>query len=1323
MAAEFHHLIVTAPNEKIAKVYEQMVDDLKATSCKAYLRNTLVYCVADPIGVRVGSGGGTLNALDHVDKIIGRNKLVTDKIVIIHSGGDSRRAPLQSVCGKAWASINTAGQVSSPMALLVHELSLFCSNLPTGGAVVIASSDVLLDIASNSAEVVFPSDAISVVGVKEIPEVAKNHGVLVSTHDGGESGIAQHYLQKPSIKTMREMGAVRDSLVYIDTGVVVATGRAFTALVALLDNPATACCTTRVIMNSSHMHALRIELYSDMLFACRLAAGACTFDDYCFKLGAPRSAALEAIWTTLHETPLHLIAVPTGQFCHLGTSAESLEMLCCCGEEGRLGDRESGNSSSATSKLRLFSRKYGLQHNVASRSIGDTSRHRHVVTVNTLLLSYKEDEAHRASSRDGKEDRATSLVEHSILTNSFRIGQRCIVSNIGSSLGNGLIVADEVMMQQVCASRQTGCSPGDDPQNHTSHTSPAFWNGISVLLVIGIDDNVKLSYTDPAATICGGSWEALFAAVGLGPDDIWPSHLQAEDKTLWNAQLYCEFDSAAEISAVTRVALTWLQALGSKHLFASSRTPSIATALGHPQTLVDSAVSEWRTRRRVSISELLQDDIGDAAAIFLWRRILRVALEDGGDYGQLSMLSAQAQHGREHDTGDVVSSVFFPLCQIALEELTPRPAEGGVARFMPQISPGGDLMHDSADSDSIINLHPTRAPDFCLHSKSQRAAKFLLLWCIALCNGPLVWPETETSSNCDSAALLEVFLDCWVKVTSASADAAWLCVRYLKLAAGAQGIVWTLPALLRHVPSLPPTHHPRAMFLAAFLLRNCENGNGSPRCADGTALSAGMEAGLDLPPANIGTQIVDIGHRAAELVLQRVTVEPVGANQLEDMAQRIVNLHVQSSLASLPDMTINSDAPINPPQAHEKNYANYVLVTAPVRIDLAGGWSDTPPICYENAGAVLNVAILVDGIPPIKCLARRIRESATLLSSWYLVKDENSGKSRLQSDQVRCSSDDELLDCSKQGPCALLKAAAVALGINTEVLSCGGMEVACLSNLPAGSGMGGSSILASAVVQAMNKCMWGRPLEANELIYRVLQVEQILTTGGGWQDQIGGIYGGFKIGRSNGMLPLRVTVEPCPLNDDVIECFERRAFLVFTGQQRLAKNVLVNALRRSALTPAVSDSTTFRLATEAEQCFSSLLAAHKNNAIASGISNADEIVDTLCDTLNSYWSLKKEMAAGTEPDHIARLLDVIRPLSRGMSLCGAGGGGYAVVILKRGHSHSAGRMELESKLHLISHARGESVSVHAVKVDRDGVVVRELDDGDNRCLRDILGGE
>ena len=50
----------------------------------------------------------------------------------------------------------------------------------------------------------------------------------------------------------------------------------------------------------------------------------------------------------------------------------------------------------------------------------------------------------------------------------------------------------------------------------------------------------------------------------------------------------------------------------------------------------------------------------------------------------------------------------------------------------------------------------------------------------------------------------------------------------------------------------------------------------------------------------------------------------------------------------------------------------WVIAECPARTDMAGGWSDTPPITYEHGGAVLNVAVLVDGKRPIGAKCRRI---------------------------------------------------------------------------------------------------------------------------------------------------------------------------------------------------------------------------------------------------------------------------------------------------------------------------------------------------------------
>ena len=39
----------------------------------------------------------------------------------------------------------------------------------------------------------------------------------------------------------------------------------------------------------------------------------------------------------------------------------------------------------------------------------------------------------------------------------------------------------------------------------------------------------------------------------------------------------------------------------------------------------------------------------------------------------------------------------------------------------------------------------------------------------------------------------------------------------------------------------------------------------------------------------------------------------------------------------------------------------WVTALCSARADLSGGWSDTPPITYEHGGAVMNMALTIDG--------------------------------------------------------------------------------------------------------------------------------------------------------------------------------------------------------------------------------------------------------------------------------------------------------------------------------------------------------------------------
>lgn len=60
-------------------------------------------------------------------------------------------------------------------------------------------------------------------------------------------------------------------------------------------------------------------------------------------------------------------------------------------------------------------------------------------------------------------------------------------------------------------------------------------------------------------------------------------------------------------------------------------------------------------------------------------------------------------------------------------------------------------------------------------------------------------------------------------------------------------------------------------------------------------------------------------------------------------------------------------------------FGRWVRARCASRIDIAGGWSDTPPVTYEHGGAVVNAAVTIGGRKPIAVRARRIRECAVRL--------------------------------------------------------------------------------------------------------------------------------------------------------------------------------------------------------------------------------------------------------------------------------------------------------------------------------------------------------
>ena len=236
-----------------------------------------------------------------------------------------------------------------------------------------------------------------------------------------------------------------------------------------------------------------------------------------------------------------------------------------------------------------------------------------------------------------------------------------------------------------------------------------------------------------------------------------------------------------------------------------------------------------------------------------------------------------------------------------------------------------------------------------------------------------------------------------------------------------------------------------------------------------------------------------------------------------------------------------------------------VVVRLPVRVNWGGGWSDTPPYCMEHGGTVLNAAITLNGELPIEVTLRRIEENKIILTSTDI------GSYREFTDLS------DLMDChDPMDAFALQKAALIACGVipygqddsaETDINEIcshlgGGIYMNTrVINIPKGSGLGTSSILAGACVKGIYEFL-GVSLKDNDLYNRVLCMEQIMSTGGGWQDQVGGLAPGIKMVTTDESLQQKIICTPVRIGKKTLRELNERFAIIYTGQRRLARNLL-----------------------------------------------------------------------------------------------------------------------------------------------------------------------
>ena len=323
---------------------------------------------------------------------------------------------------------------------------------------------------------------------------------------------------------------------------------------------------------------------------------------------------------------------------------------------------------------------------------------------------------------------------------------------------------------------------------------------------------------------------------------------------------------------------------------------------------------------------------------------------------------------------------------------------------------------------------------------------------------------------------------------------------------------------------------------------------------------------------------------------------------------------------------------------------------SPVRIDLACGWTDTPPYCMYAGGNVVNVAIELNGQPPLQVYVKPSKEYKIILRSIDLGAMEV------------VSTWDELHDYKKIGsPFSIPKAALALAGFVPEFsaehypsledqlknFGCG-LEVTLLAAIPAGSGLGTSSILAATVLGAISD-FCGLAWDKSKIGYRTLILEQLLTTGGGWQDQYGGVLHGLKLLQTGEGFNQNPSVRWLPEYLFTDLQYQGCHLLYYTGITRTAKNILAEIVQGMFLNSATHLRLLSEMKTHALDMFEAIQCGN---------------FETYGKLIAKTWEQKKALDSGTNPPAVEALITQIKEYALGYKLPGAGGGGYLYIVAK-----------------------------------------------------------
>ncbi|MFM7261400.1 MAG: L-fucokinase, partial [bacterium] len=513
----FDWLVLTAANARQAAAYEGQLRERFGgdESVRGGDRVGRAFAIADARDARIGSGAATVLALAEVARRVLRTRrarslsevFAGERVLILHSGGDSRRLPMYAVEGKIFAPIPRSvggGACASVLDLLIDDLSSLTPR--AGGEVLIGAGDAVIGLARNPVR--FAGAGVIGVAQRASVERASRHGVFVR----GRGGEVAAFLQKPDRAALREAGALgRDGCALVDLGLFSFDPDSIAALLegagVRLRAGKIAFLRSGLADRASRAELPSIDLYREVAMALPRKASRAQYLATCAG-GARKdllARPLGALLDSLRRTDFRVEVADVGDFLHIGSMREMLDALC-----------------GPKAEIARFGVEPGSLPLPALDVTSGVARSEPVVFDGRVA---------RACVAKGR-----AIIDASVIADA-RLGGENIVCGVR---------ADRLVLPEGVALFRLAVEPA------ARRSARAKIPAENVHIACGIDDDFK-TRLEAGGTFFGRPFEAFLRSASLDASDVI-----AGDGTLWDARLWVVDGTGGAVGPEPYRALEWM---------------------------------------------------------------------------------------------------------------------------------------------------------------------------------------------------------------------------------------------------------------------------------------------------------------------------------------------------------------------------------------------------------------------------------------------------------------------------------------------------------------------------------------------------------------------------------------------------------------------------------------------------------------------------------------------------------------------------------------------------------------------------------------------